>query len=628
MIVDDIDAGVYAPWNAPGQTWQGPKGGQATKSISVEGFQEIHVPRGGIARTRTETVWLFPPAMGGFAAGSPQAALYLFRQLYELANNPNRQPCLIRWRSGGGNEVADSEDGWYIITDLVPNIEFIWNGNIPVTITVVYLGPMKNARLYMGTSGGPIVDNFSGAAINLIAFPFGSTPMEVSFNRTGAEGAIALRESPTTTSPFIPSGTILNLFKGGVKCYDTINTSSNPVPTTTYVNSNWVEVKGTEHNFEGDCVFTNGLAMIVYKASSSCSLYVWLTSIATPAWTRWGDLGYIDSSGNVAGNGQTFSVSKVSLDECILTGIWGTSIALAEMTLHLMRGRFDITVDYRSKNDTGASHAGPIILSLPADGPKIAYNTSFVIDNAVPPNETGSFPATDYGYAAGFMLSSSFPLIFGILYQNQPTIRMPQVYAATNRDFSTGDGGITPNMQRTYAVFAVPFGVNGVYSVLNLQSEGETLAAPFVATVDAAASAGSTGKFPSGTVATTDRTFGLVAALPAGNYDVWFRMKVTAQNSAVAQFTGGIYGNGVSYFSTFSPNQLTTSYAWYKVISDRALNGTQANNFFVSTAATATTDWFVDEAIIVPRKLSVDRSGPLDLWQHFDYDRDTKMVRQ
>src|ERR1043166_7311848 len=111
-INGSLDLGAHETWLKPLQTWQGPVWGQAVRSLIVEGTQEITYPRGGFARTRTETVWLSAfSSIGGSSARSQQAALYLLRQLLELANNRLLQPVYIEWQSGGGQTVQDSEDG-------------------------------------------------------------------------------------------------------------------------------------------------------------------------------------------------------------------------------------------------------------------------------------------------------------------------------------------------------------------------------------------------------------------------------------------------------------------------------------------------------------------------------------
>lgn len=637
-IINDIDCGVYAPWNAPAQTWVGPAWGQVSKAVAVEGAQEIVYPSGGKAATRTETIWLIPTgAIGGSIAGSQNAVIYLLRQLMELSANRALQPCFIQWRSGGGIIVPDTEDGWYIITDIKPDMEFIWTGIIPVVITAIYIGPYAPNRIGMGWAGGAFADNFSGGVANLIALPFGSTSLEtgLAFNRVGAEGNIPCVINPVANpTPLVPPAVIANLFKGGVRCYDTVNTGSNPIPSTTFLNPNWIEVKGVNHKFLGDCVITNGLAMIVLKAGNACSLYVWTIAIATPAWIHWGDIGYIDSAGNVGGNIQAYSLMQVGLEKCSATGVFNTGAGLAVYTFQLKRGHYEIQVSYKSLTDAGSANAGPIIINLIVNGPKIAFNSTSVSDNVNPPAEVAPGPASDYGYGAGFINDVLYPFIFGILYQNQPTQKQPNTYGATNKDISTGDSGVGIGSERLYAIFAVPYGVLGTYTPVNLQSEAEsgTLAGGWAAQANAAASGGNEIRIPTASVAGGIAIWG-TAFLPAlGTYDVWMRIKVTATGASSLEMTAGLWDNTAgAYYAggsvTLNRNAMSTGYIWVKVGSV-TITGTNQVRFRAITALTLTTDWFIDEAVLLPKTITGDKTGPQDLWSQFAYQTDPRLVRQ
>src|SRR5215469_16047400 len=131
--INNIDLGAHPTWTTPISTRAGAVWGAETQTAVVEGGQAIIWERSGIVRKRTETIWISvtPP--------DSTKVLRLKRQLQELANNPNMKPAYIRWASGGGNIVFNSDDGWYTLENVTPNEEVSADGILPVQVTVSYL---------------------------------------------------------------------------------------------------------------------------------------------------------------------------------------------------------------------------------------------------------------------------------------------------------------------------------------------------------------------------------------------------------------------------------------------------------------------------------------------------------
>jgi hypothetical protein len=78
--------------------------------------------------------------------------------------------------------------------------------------------------------------------------------------------------------------------------------------------------------------------------------------------------------------------------------------------------------------------------------------------------------------------------------------------------------------------------------------------------------------------------------------------------------------------TTYKPNQVTTSYAWYTVAAGVTPTIAKSMRFRAETVATIGTDWFIDECALVPLTLTTDHTGPQEIFTQFLYDRSTKMV--
>ena len=454
-IINDIDLGPSNPW----PDWQQ---GQVMGSALIEGTRTIVWPRGA-TQVRMDVTFLVTAwqAIGGQAAMTFGAARYLIRQLEELAANPDLQPVYIQWTASGAAGAfnrADEHDGWYVIEHIQPNYRrFILGGVVETKLTVVEMAPTTPASLSTWYSGAALSSNYSATSTALIAFPVGSTQQPpTAASRTGGEGAIPITTSPVPNPlPFVRPGTIAALYTGGCRVWDTINTGSNPVPVAggTYVNANWVEVKGTQHDFAGDCVVTNGLLLLLYQVGQANipRVYLWDTSLGTATWHLIGDGKYNDNAANT-GTLREVNLDKLGLQEVRVRCVASTSA-----------GNYSI---FRHKVPAGGYHvyceAWPLTQGDTSQT-NFAWDTSAGIGAYVTgftdTTSSTTFPSnlattTVNGYSAAQGSASGSPL-FGFFYQNIPTTAQGRLVSTTS--FALGDtAGPASGSFKLYGFFAVP----------------------------------------------------------------------------------------------------------------------------------------------------------------------------
>ena len=636
MICNQIDLGGSHPWAMPID-------GVVVQLDVVEGGDTIVTARAALEEKQTVTFSLRAwQALGGQAAFSVGATRYLLKQMRELARNRDQQPVYIQWtataETGAPLNASDLDDGWYVIDSFAPDyFNYVVTGIVQCSMTVTKVAAAPPRRVALAYAGGALASNFSGTPVNLISLPLGSSSTSwgggQAFARTGAEGGIPCIQSPAPAPyPFTLDTTVANIFKGGVHVYDTINTGANGVPVAGgFVNANWVEVFGTDHDFVGDCVITNGFQLLLIQTGVAqlATAYFWNTAIATPAWNAYVFLNYFDNGGN-GGTLRSYSLTRVGPEEVAIALIEATSGGGNSVleTIRLQRGRIEARIDIKAQ--TQANAVQYLFRELLVSGSfKIAYNESAITDMSV--GLTTPPPSSTYGYAAAFGVAAGNALI-GFLYQNAPA-GQPNPASATAIDLGDTSGPAL-NTQRSYAFFAIPYGVSGSYSTANLQSEAEsgTLGTGWTSQANAAASGGNEAKCASGTLAgNSDNIFQNSFVPAAGVYDVWFRVKVTSAAGAAAEMQLGLWNLTDSVWmgsTTYKANQVTTAYAWYKVAAGITPTAGKSMGPRALTALTLGTDWFIDEVAIVPKTLTADNRGPQDLWQQFMYDRSVRMVRQ
>lgn len=590
MIIGPLDLG------SPSHPWLNPITGQVLGSVILEGSDTITWGRAGIERVQHVAFSLKAwQSLGGQAAMTSGAARYLLKQLEELSLNPAYAPVYIQWSSTADPaaffNAVDLHDGWYVITNFEPNYRrSVLTAIVECRMSVSEASPGGPRRVVVGYSGAArSPSNYSGAAVNLLSLPVGSQAYESAFTRTGAEGVIPCILSPfASPEPIALSTTLANISKGGVHVYDTLNTGTNPVPIAggLFVHASWVEVFHSAHTFIGDCVITNGLELLLFVVGGPqiCTAYLWNTALAVANWQQYALVQYFDSAVNL-GALRGYTLGKVGPEECALSTVSSTSPGnLGRITMRLIRGRVEVWTDFVPL--TQAATAGDSIALAAPSTPKVFYNSLKAADNVL--GETAT-PSTDYGFGAAFITSTTYPFIFGFLYQNQPGSQQPFNNGAGSTTTGLGDtASLAINARRTYGFFAVPYGTSGSFSTANLQAEAESsgsLGTGLTSQANAAASGGNEVKVATGTTnASTGESFGSATFTPAvGTYDLWFRLKVASIVSAVPQlqcFLGLTSGGGASAIcaTAFAPSQLGTGYVWvrsnFRSLIDGVLNST------------------------------------------------------
>lgn len=635
MILSSLDLG------GPSHPFATPIVGQALDSVTVEGYEPSVWSHGSVERNQSVSfavkAW---QGVGGQSAGSSGAMKYLLKQLEELASNRDQQPVYIQWTATADGtallNASELHDGWYYISAVEPDYSRnVVTGLVQCRMTVTEVGAAAPRPVALGYTGGALASNFSGTPTNLISLPVGSTATEASFTRTSAEGSLPTILSPVSNPLPLPlSATIANIFKGGVHVYDTINTGSNAVPVAggTFVNANWVEVFYSDHSFVGDCVITNGLQLLLFVAGNSGtpSAYLWNTALATANWQLYATPSYNDVAGN-SGTLRSYKLNRVGPEEVSLTAILSTDgNKNAQVDIRLQRGRYEVRADFKPGVEASTNNTS-LYLGI-ASPPKIVYNSTKVADNVL--SESSPTVPTDYGYGAAFIASTSYPFIAGLLYQNRPGGSQPYILGNSNIVGLGDTTSLAVGSQRSYGFFAIPYGVNASYSTANLQAEAEGggLDPGWTSQANAAASAGNEAKCASTTVATRAALFGTGFVPAVGTYDVWFRVKVTTNVGSNAEMTLGLWNATDSIFvpagsTTFNRTAMTTSYAWYRAAAAVTPTATKSMRFRAVTALTLGTDWFIDEAVMVPLTLTVDNRGPQQVYTQFAYGRDVRMIR-
>lgn len=637
MIINDLDLGPSHPWLSP-QT------GQNTGLTAIEGGRSVLWPRSGIAETQNVQFWVQAwQAIGGQSANTLGAIRYLIRQLEELANTTELQPVYIQWTAtakGSSYNVADYHDGWYVITNLQPDYKsFLISGQVQCRMSVGLVVPGFPSTLGIWWAGGALSTTYSAAAQALIAAPKGSTLMTApTLSRTGGEGAVPAT-IPTTFSfdpvQYLRSSTIADTFAGGVRLYDTIDTTVNPVPTSGIVaDVDWVQIYGVNHDFVGDLVVTNGLLLLLMRSGQAgFGVYLWNTQLSTAAWQQVGTVNYNDVSFN-AGTLRSINLDKVAGAEARVRLFYSTSAGnYCTLKVKLQAGQYFAYVEFWPLSQDNNTSYG-LRWSYSAAN-KIAWNEVALQDIAVTASATLA-ASTSLGFGASFGQTANGP-IAGILYQNAPSASQP-IGGVANTDLGLGDAtGPAQNSFRLYGFFAIPF-----LTVPNLQAEAEsgTLGTGWTSIADASASAGNTAKCASGTVATNRDIFGTSWIPPAGKYDCWYRVRVTSAAGSAAEMQLGLWdddgGGGSGAYvtggsTTYRANQWSTSYTWLKVNPTTPVTPVAGHRmrFRAVTALTLGTDWFIDEAALVPISSATTGVGdfPGDIWSQFGFDRVTSLVR-
>jgi len=560
LIVNQLDLG------ATSNPWVKPVAGQVRGEVMVEGAEEVPYPRGAVFREIDTELWVRTwQGVGGQAAGSFGAAKYFLKQIEQLAANPALNPAYIQWSATAdpsGFNASDPHDGWWVIDDFRPDYEsFIPSGYVKCHIKASFVAAGPPREQSISYLGGPLTSNFNGVgAKNLITLPRGSTALEAGFNRVGAEGNIPCILSPAASpEPVLLSAAPSDFFKGVVHVYDTINTGTNPVPTSagTFINVNWVEVLGTDHAFAGDCVITNGLVLLLFQANTAhvATCYLWSTGLASAAWQQVATLDSQDNAGNAA-TLRSYSLKRVGPFETAVDLLGSTGGGNAMLPrIRLQAGRYDIRSDYRPRTQASTTNLS-LLLTLVAT-PKIIYNSLNAADVVM--SDGSPAPGTDYGYGAAFITNAADPFIVGWLYQNQSGGSQP-FDAGNVAAVGLGDTtSLAINAQRAYGFFFVPYGVNGSYSPANLQqlATAATAVGTTSTVADGSSSSGTVvrvqGNQPASGVSTSESGTGQASG---DSYTPSIRSRCSLANASARVSLAGATGAGTIVGATYRWAQL------------------------------------------------------------------------
>jgi len=144
-------------------------------------------------------------------------------------------------------------------------------------------------------------------------------------------------------------------------------------------------------------------------------------------------------------------------------------------------------------------------------------------------------------------------------------------------------------------------------SALSAEAAGGKLDPGWRTVVDPGAYGGLAAEVPAGTRTTTwkDDFFGTPMVAPAGAFDVWFRMKAASTTGSASEISLGLFDTTAWTWvggSRYSPSQAGSTYRWVRAATGAVpIPGDQLA--FVSefnSHRPATTDWFVDEAVMLP----------------------------
>lgn len=452
MIIGPVDLG-YRP------SWPSPSIGQQIGNALIMGGPSIAWSQGRALEQHNASLYASAwQGLGGKQPMTPDSLRLLLYQLEELAN-PDI-PLYVQWAATNQPFVPsrpDPHDGWYILSKVQPDYSdpFISMGATAVAATLIRVAGPSPSAMGVYYTGAQLASDYSGSSIPFVAYPLGATnQVATTGSQSGAEGSIPYSTNPLVNpATFLPSPVVANFYKGGCHVYDTVNTTAYPVPTAgTFINPGWIEVFGPSHVFQGDVVVTNGLQLLLYQLGQDAAprVYLWNTSLGTPAWQSIGAIKYVDGSSNV-GLVRSIDFDRISAEEVRIRIRAGTSAGQWMMLREkLWRGAYHTSLESwpLTQNSTSVLNLEWIM--------DVAQGNAFNAGSSVFVTTTGTFMsvAPDYGYAA-FQGTATASPIGGFLYQLKPT---NQGYYGTTTQFGLGDstGGAVKGAFKTYGFFVVP----------------------------------------------------------------------------------------------------------------------------------------------------------------------------
>lgn len=615
MRINDVQLGANQPIRKP-------QFAQTLGDAFIEGVGPVVFSRGASFADMPIRVFVKSPiAIAGNAALSQAANEALVRWLEELGRNGDVQPVYVRW----SDSRALPQDGWWYLSDVRPDYTFSSAGAIPVDMTFRQRG-QAGSPVSTSWGGGALKSVYTAVPVNLLSLPQNASGI-ITGVRTGAEGSYPYVTNPPGPGSvgYLPSSTIDDSFKAACSAYDALlGLSTNPVPVAGLaVNANWLEARGTDHYYTGDVVLTNGLLMLTVALNGSVQLWGWNAN--TAVWTLGGTIQTFDNPGN-QGTPIAARITKVSDEEVGVDVTFIGTLQTSIMSFRLQRGQRMVRVGFSPR--TYSNTAQWSVRFVPAVGGNlIAWNETAIWDQQFAGN---ALPATGvYPYGAAMRPGQgSWPFIVTFLYQGRVTAEKPTWQpASAGTAIDLGDtSGPLQFQTRFYAIGLTPFQTpNGT---LNLQAEAESgaLGTGWSSIADGAASAGNTAKCASGTASGNADLFGTAFSPPGGWYSLAVRARVTSAVGAVNEMTFGWWDVTSGSFMAqgpFKANQLLTTYTWV-LVGPFFTASFDSQRFRAVSAATLGTDWFIDQAVLIPLTTFGTLDWPQDLAQQFLFEKTTR----
>lgn len=155
-------------------------------------------------------------------------------------------------------------------------------------------------------------------------------------------------------------------------------------------------------------------------------------------------------------------------------------------------------------------------------------------------------------------------------------------------------------------------------SILSAEAAGGALDSGWVSVPDAGAFGGLSAKLPAGTVTDSFRNdlFGGPVEIPQGTYDVWYRVRVADSSRDKPEMMLGLYDYTAFTWigaSNYQANQIGTNFAWVRAaagVTPRAGHRVVFLAEFNSHRAALGTDWYIDEAVVVPAGAAPPAAAP------------------
>ncbi|HET6311081.1 MAG TPA: hypothetical protein VFH00_08790 [Candidatus Nitrosotalea sp.] len=144
----------------------------------------------------------------------------------------------------------------------------------------------------------------------------------------------------------------------------------------------------------------------------------------------------------------------------------------------------------------------------------------------------------------------------------------------------------------------------GAGTIYRAEARTGTLGPGWSTVRDSGASGGLAAKAPAGNYSSYRNDVFLRPLIPApGPYDVWYRVRVAGTSGTTPEMTLGLWDDQKATWvgsTKYAPAQLRTSYSWVKVAASVTPVPGHSVQFIASFEGHLGTDWYVDEAVMVP----------------------------